>query len=211
MNASTLIKICGITNPKLAAEAVHLNAYYIGIVMDEHSKRYVTVDQAKLIADSVKNAGGIPVAVFVDTPINEIISICEACDIKTVQLHGKKSRKEHHYLPHAFQRIYVMHVNQDGILYPDNGCELEYLDQKRDFILFDTNKGGSGQSFNWNVFKYTGKLPFFLAGGLTPNNIGTAIKALQPNGVDVSSGVETAPGIKDLQLIKRFIQSAKRA
>lgn len=208
MTLPTIIKICGITDPQLAANAVRLGADYIGIVMNKCSTRYVNMDQAKQIAASVNNASGIPVAVFVDTPANEMIAICNECNINTVQLHGETSRKEHRYLPHTFQRIYVMPVNQDGIPLPDLDSGLDYLDEKRDFILFDGVTGGSGQTFKWNDFKYTGNLPMLVAGGLTPNNVATAMSLLEPSGVDVSSGVEKMQGIKDLELIRKFIKNA---
>lgn len=211
MNPSTIIKICGIIDPELAVNAVRLDANYIGIVMDKHSKRYVNIQQAKVIANSVNKAGGVPIAVFVDTPANEMLAICGECDIKTVQLHGSISRKEHRHLPHSFERIYTIPVNQNGIPCPDIDDGLEHLDDKRDFILFDGVKGGSGQAFNWNRFKHTSKFPFLLAGGLTPDNVATAINTLRPNGVDVSSGVEKKLGLKDIKLIKQFIENAKKA
>ncbi|WP_423063988.1 phosphoribosylanthranilate isomerase [Candidiatus Paracoxiella cheracis] len=211
MSRLRIIKICGITDPGLAAETVRLGAHYIGIIMYEHSKRYVNVLQAKYIAAAVKDAGGIPVAVFVDTPPHEIKSICKICDIDTVQLHGSISRKGHQYLPESFQRIYVMHVNDDGSLNPDADHGLNYLDKKRDFILFDGVKGGSGQFVNWNNFTYDGMFHYLVAGGLTPENVSSVISLLHPSGVDVSSGVEQTPGVKDKHLIKQFIDSAKQS
>lgn len=211
MNQTTIIKICGITDPELAATAVKLGTHYVGIMMYNLSKRYVNLNTAKTIAAHVTRAGGIPVGVFVDTPAHEIKSICQLCDINVVQLHGDISRRGHQYLPESLQRIYVLHVNDDGTINADTTHGLEYLDNQRDMLLFDGLKGGSGRVFNHNKFSYHGKIPFLCAGGLNPDNISTAIVTMRPYGVDVSSGVENAHGVKDKMLIKQFINNVNQS
>ena len=219
MNTNPIIKICGIRDPQLAVEAVKMGADYIGIMMHKPSKRYVDMKTAKNIADAVKRANGIPIAVFVDTPAQEIKIICENLAVNVVQLHGAISRKGHRYLPEFIKRIYVVHVDNDGNIHQDINSDLKNLNKQRDLLLFDAIKGGNGKQFPYNNFHTTNfpallgeareGLPFLLAGGLTPDNVSSAIATVKPQGVDVSSGVERSPGIKDKTLIKRFITHAK--
>lgn len=208
MNYSPLIKICGLREPKLAQEAVELGAQLIGLVFYKNSKRYVELELAKKIAETVKSSGGIPVAVFVDADAATIKTHCDYCGINTVQLHGSISRRSHHLLPRHYRRLYVMTVSLEGIIQPDVDNGLRYLDLARDKILFDTDRSGSGTSFNLNNFSYSGPFSYFLAGGLTPQSVKNIVSDIRPNGVDVSSGVENIPGIKDKKLIDSFIRAA---
>lgn len=210
MKPRTLIKICGLTDPVLAREAITLGAHYIGLMMYKQSKRYVKPELAQTIAQEVKKQGGIPVAVFVDADANEMKTLCDYCEIDTVQLHGPRARQTHHLLPANFQRIYVMSVNPDGHPLADTDQGMIHLNPQRDKLLFDGAQGGSGTRFNLNNFNYSGPFFYFLAGGLTPDNVSSAIAQVSPPGVDVSSGVESAPGVKSKKLIHLFIQAVNR-
>src|SRR3990167_4033618 len=137
MKQHPLIKICGITDPNIARDAITLGATYIGLVMYTKSKRYVPLPLANTIAYAVKKQGGIPVAVFVDADAKQMQMICDYCDMNTVQLHGAVSRKNHYLLPDTYQRIYVRPVNQVGIMQTDDDAGLAYLNEKRDKLLFD--------------------------------------------------------------------------
>lgn len=211
MNKPRIIKICGMTDSALAAETVAMGAHYIGVMMYPASKRYVDVATAKKIARAVKNANGIPVAVFVDTSAEDMKALCETCDIQVVQLHGEISRQAHHHLPNSYQRIYVLSVREDGSINPDTADGLTYLKPDRDLLLFDGLNGGSGHAFNHDKFHYDGNIPFILAGGLTAENVSTAINKIHPHGIDVSSGVESSPGVKSKPLIHQFITNAKQS
>jgi len=198
-----LIKICGMKDPELAAKTVHMGAQFIGIIMHPPSVRYVDSKQATIIAKHVKQAGGIPVAVFVEQNAKEMLALCKTTGINSVQLHGDTPRKTQHQLPQSIQRIYVIPVSSDGILLENPPTKI--LNKQRDLLLFDNTKAGSGKTFNWNQFPYTDDFPFLVAGGLNPDNVQQAISQLKPNGVDCSSGVENSPGVKSEKLIREFI------
>lgn len=199
-----LIKICGIRDPEIATQASLAGANLIGIIFHHLSPRFVTPTQATQIARATIKSGAIPVAVFVNQTANEMLNICETTKIKTVQLHGEIARAHHHLLPDEFQRIYVQTVPN---LKSDAG--LQYLLPHRDFILIDHSDSGQGKKINWTTFRYEWPFRWLLAGGLTAINVPDAINLLQPDGVDVSSGVESTVGHKDIALIQQFISSVR--
>jgi phosphoribosylanthranilate isomerase len=207
MATSHLIKICGIRDPEMAAQAAIAGVDLIGIIFHPSSPRYVSLDQAAVISHAATKAGVVPVAVFVNNTNVEMCRICEATKIKTVQLHGTAARAHHHLLPDEYQRIYVQAVSNKGELQTDKG--LLYLDPDRDLVLIDHVDPGQGNKINWLAFHYDLPFPWLLAGGLTPSNVVAAINDLQPDGVDVSSGVESSKGNKDIFLIQRFITSVR--
>lgn len=182
----TLIKICGIMDPETAFFAAQAGADFIGIIQDPRSKRYVPLPLALEIARAARLGGAKPVAVYVDAASEEIMKGCS--DI--VQLHGGDRK-----LPENFSKIYVN--DPSAILRKDRDC-----------LLFDNVKPGSGAKFDWESFEPPVDKPWFLAGGLNPNNVAEAIKKLHPTGVDVSTGVEVN-GIKDKKLILEFIQKVR--
>ncbi len=204
------IKICGIRNPVLAHDAVRLGARYIGILTHPQSKRCVDLNTAKKIATATKSAGGIPVAVFVDANADAMKSFCDACQIDTVQLHGTIARSDHYLLPKHIKRIYVLSVSETGTVYGDVDRGLVHLQKNRDFLLFDSVRGGSGIAFQHEYFSKITDFPYFLAGGLTSDNVGTAIICTAPFAVDVSSGVEREPGVKDKILMANFIRAVNQ-
>lgn len=201
-----LIKICGICDPKMAAQAVVAGANLIGIIFHPLSPRYVNLDQAALISHAVRKSGALPVAIFVHHTFIEMKRICEATNIQIIQLHGASSRAQHHLLPNDYQRIYVQTVSNQGELQPDEG--LRYLDPDRDFILVDHMQPGQGNKIH-TAFRYDLPFRWLLAGGLTTSNVAAAIHTLQPHGVDVSSGVELDQKKKDIFLIQQFITTVK--
>lgn len=208
MRRTSKIKICGVTDPVLAELIVKLGADYIGIMMVPSSKRAVTLQQAREIAEVVKKAKGTPVAVFADANADEMLKICDYCNIHTVQLHGEIARRNHYLLPAIYRRIYVCPVNANGIM-PDDANGLNALDSERDYLLFDNEVGGSGVPLVIDQFTYNGEYNYFLAGGLNKDNVVHMIKQVHPYAVDVSSGVEKTPGIKDLKLVEEFITVVK--
>jgi len=206
---STAIKICGVRDVETAEQAIELGAQYVGIIMYPSSKRYVEIDTAADIAKAVKSAGGIPVLVFVDETAEQMQEKCEAIDVDTVQLQGNTPRCDHFMLPDYYHRIYVLHVDQNGIIQGDSDDGISHLKMDRDLLMYDAMKGGSGKCFPLEHFKNRYDFRFFLAGGLRPESVSEAIKKVHPYGVDVSSGVENAPGKKDINFIKTFIQNVR--
>lgn len=203
------IKICGLRDIATAEKAVQLGAHFIGLIFHPASIRNVVVENAKSIATAVKNAGGIPVAVFVEQDANAMIDICEKTGITTVQLHGVTAKQYHHLLPQHFTRIYVIGCNQDASYH--ESIPFSTLDKEKDFLLFDYLNPGSGEIFNWQLFKTIENFRWFLAGGLNKKNIQQAIDILKPTGIDVSSGVEIDKGTKHLPYIKEFIETVNHS
>ncbi len=203
----TLIKICGVRDPDIATFAAQAGADFIGLIFHSESKRFVELDQAIEIAAAANQAGAQPVGVFVNSNADTISRICQIARINIVQLHGDISRQQHFLLPPSFKRIYVRTVDQSGQIQNDKYEGHNYLDEERDYLLFDNLQAGSGKIYDWSNFSYTESMPWFFSGGLTIENVAHAIKQFQPTGVDVSSGVENTPGEKDKDLILKFINN----
>jgi phosphoribosylanthranilate isomerase len=200
-----LIKICGIKDVNTAVKAAHAGVNYIGIIFHQGSPRSVTMVEAQLIAQAARNAGALPVAVFTNQSAADMQYICAECEINIVQLHGETVRAQHHLLPLAYQRIYVMHPSLAGELSAEAG--FKYLDSERDFILIDHRESGQGKRIE-NI-KYQLDFRWFLAGGLNAVNVTNAIAEFQPDGVDAASGVESSRGNKDIILIQQFVSTVR--
>ena len=185
-----LIKICGVKDPAMAKFCAACGADYIGIVFALRSKRCVSFSQAQRIAAAAKEAGAIPVGVFVGMGAKEIVATAEKAGIAHIQAYGLDEP-----LPLEFYRFY-----------PDRK-EMP-LRQDKDFLLLDGAEPGSGKRFDWDRF-VPPSVAWFLAGGLNGDNIDAALLRLKPQGVDVSSGVET-DGEKDPEKIKAFIEKVKK-
>jgi phosphoribosylanthranilate isomerase len=203
----TLVKICGITNIEDAVECVRLGANMLGFIFAD-SPRRVDVDTVKHI-DRIIGGDARTVGVFTDET-EEIISIAHDCDLTHVQLHGGQSEEFARRLG-ASRVIRVARV--------ENEASVDALAQYETaaFYLLDTYKkgvaGGTGETFDWELAvraKSLGK-PLILSGGLNPDNVSEAVQMVQPYAVDVSTGVETSPGKKDLAKVKEFIENVRKA
>ena len=203
----TRIKICGITRAEDAAAAVDAGADAIGVIFAP-SARQVTVEQAAAVLAAVPP----PVArigVFVDAPAEEILEAIEVCGLTAVQLSGNESPEQCDSLP--CPTIKVLHVGTD--------FGLKRAEPFRDHaaaLLLDTlvtgKAGGTSQTFDWHkTGAIPGWAPFFVAGGLNPDNVGACVAALRPYAVDVSSGVESSSGIKDDDKIRAFCAAVRDA
>lgn len=197
-----LIKICGITCPELAAQTAQLGADYIGLVFAEKSPRYLSDHQlAKDIVQAATEHNAKVVAVFANTSSHTVSATCTELNISIAQLHGTDNINTAHELPSTIDKIIALPVDQQLQLAQAETA----LNINRDFVLLDNPLPGSGERFNDAHFQRP-STRFFIAGGLTPSNINSVIQQFQPDGVDVSSGVETQPGKKSLDLIKHFIE-----
>jgi len=202
------IKICGLTDPILAYAASKLGANYIGIIFHKDSKRFVDVDTAKEIAASTKGGGAMPVAVFVNHTAVEMEDICSQTGIEIVQLHGALAREQHHYLADNIQRIYVLHVDVAGKIVHNNDHQISKLNKHRDAVLFDNTISGSGNLINTREIKFkTNSFNTFIAGGINKHNVDKIINECNPYGIDISTGVEDAHGIKRAEMISEFIET----
>jgi phosphoribosylanthranilate isomerase len=198
------IKICGITSPDLAYKAACAGAHFIGLICVPSSSRAIQPGLFQAVAEAARAGGAEPVAVFAESTAETMLRMCRTADISWVQLHGQLARAEQHLLPAALHRIYAY----QGVLHLEDAAIPATLDPKRDYLLFDGMQGGSGRKLDWSQFSYAGDFPWFLSGGLNPNNVGEAIRSLHPTAVDVSSGVEKRLGEKDYSKIVEFIQAA---
>ena len=212
----TWIKICGICDSITARAAVDAGADAIGLVFVPGSPRQVTVEQAQQIRASLPPSVE-PVALFVDMQADQIRSIATELDLTLVQLHGRETPEDVAALA-PLRVIKAVNVPADAIdatLAPWTSPPSNLAG-----LLFDAPQdgadlpGGSGRSFDWSSLASldrTGWPRTIVAGGLTPQNVGHAIAAIHPWGVDVSSGAESARGVKDADLIEAFTKAVRIA
>ena len=211
------VKICGITNAEDALKAVECGADYLGFVFVSNTPRAVDIETAKEVSEAVGERAQ-KVGLFTDEEAGKVMEIVTACGLDHVQLHGHENPGYCRQLKELFGRhgveagvIKAFRVS-DKILGPPLE---EYI--CADNFVFDTFQpgvpGGTGAKFNWDVLNEVKDFilkPFFIAGGLNPQNGYDAVKAVDPFGVDVASGVESAPGKKDEGLLKEYIENAKK-
>ena len=200
-----IIKVCGITSVTAAAAARDYGADLIGFVFAE-SKRRIHIEAAEHVASEVGGIG--KVGVFVDAPLSTVQNIAKRCKLDFVQLHGSESAEYCRLV--QVPVIKAVRVGADF-----NPSALAAYDAE--WILLDSfvagRQGGTGITFDWQqarLVRQQIKVPLFVAGGLTAENVGDAVRILSPEGLDVSGGVET-DGSKDLEKIKQFLIAARTA
>ncbi len=199
------VKICGITNLADGLAATEAGADALGFVFYDQSPRCITVEAAAALIRQLPTFV-MKVGVFVNAPDDFVLQASRECGLNLLQFHGDE-------LPEYCLQFGLMSMKAFRIR--DAGS-LEALQRyTTDAWLLDAylpgKPGGTGATFNWDLALGAHGLgrPIFLAGGLTPENVATAVRRVRPYGVDVSSGVETAPGRKDHVRVKAFIQAAK--
>jgi phosphoribosylanthranilate isomerase len=204
---SVKVKICGITSPADALAAAEAGADLIGLMFYEQSPRCVTLEEAAQIARAVP-ASVVKTGVFVNAAPDLVTRAISECGLGLLQFHGDEP-------PEFCTRFGVMSMKAFRIR---DAASLRTLpDYLTDVWLLDAyaagKPGGTGKPFNWDLAIEAKKLgrPIFLAGGLTPGNVGEAVRKVQPFGVDVSSGVESTPGAKDPDKVRRFITAVRSA
>jgi len=194
------IKICGLTRLCDIEFVNEEKPEYIGFVLAD-SRRKVAPRQAeelraKLCADI------IPVGVFINEAIKNIISLTKNGIIGAIQLHGSEDEEYIKRLKSLTDKPVIK-----AVFVQNNSDILKWEESSADYLLFDSKSGGSGRKFDWSLIGETDN-PYFLAGGLNLENITGAIEKTKPFAVDVSSGVET-DGLKDHIKIKEFIRRVK--
>jgi len=201
------VKICGITTPQDARVAVEAGADAIGFVFWPGSPRRIDVDRAREIGADLP-AGVVRVGVFVDASGEELQRVAEAAHLDLLQLHGDEQPGT---LP-ALCRPAWKALRVGSALTPH---ELRRWAGRVSGVLLDTQaaavRGGSGQSFDWSLARGAREHVGFLmlAGGLNADNVRRAIELVQPDGVDVSSGIEVSPGRKDAAKVRAFVAAAR--
>jgi phosphoribosylanthranilate isomerase len=199
------VKICGITRLEDALAADRLGADALGFNFWPGSKRYVTPAAAWEIVRRLPPLV-TPVGVFVNQPESEMIGIAKETGMRVLQLHGDESPVVCARLP--FPVVKAIRVDAVKALSALASYEVAAF-------LLDTPSrgyGGTGAPFDWSLAEGISEIaPIVLAGGLTPENVARAIAAVKPYAVDVASGVESAPGVKDEGKMARFIEEARSA
>lgn len=205
------VKICGITRLEDAELAASLGAWAIGFLLWPESKRHVDPGVAAGIARVMRRKVEL-VGVFVNQPLDEIAGLVDAIGLTHVQLHGDEGPS---FCAAVSQRTGAKVIKAGRIIH---AYDLREMDRYHtDFHLLDTGTadgtyGGTGKTWDWSlVARRRSAIPFLLAGGLNPDNVADAIAQAQPWGVDVSSGVETSPGIKDHAKVEALFAAVEGA
>ena len=199
------VKICGLTTPEDAAVAVAAGADAVGVNLWLQSKRYVDDAAARAVL-AVVPKGVLKVGVFVNTPAAEVAARLASLGLDRAQLHGDETPATFASLD-AARLIRVVRVRDEASFAAAEGWNVP-------LFMYDAlvaGYGGAGVTAPWALVERLGRRPPWLAGGLTPENVGAAIAAVRPDGVDVASGVESAPGKKDPSRVRAFIQAARDA
>ncbi|AYO55554.1 phosphoribosylanthranilate isomerase [Acinetobacter wuhouensis] len=210
----TRAKICGITRPQDIQAAVQAGVDAIGLVFFEPSPRYVNVELAQQMAKLIPPYVNI-VGLFVNATAEKIAQVLEQVPLDVIQFHGDETAEQCQQIAQYNKRRWykAIQVKPDATDTEIISTIQQYQQAGASAMLLDAwhpeLKGGTGHSFNWSQFPKL-DIPLILAGGLKPENIENAIQTTQAYAVDVSGGVESAKGIKDQQLIERFMQGVQR-
>lgn len=197
------VKICGITRPQDAILAQEEGASLVGVILYPKSPRFLPEEGRKEVLKVLRKAQSV--AVMVNPSRQEILKAFEE-GFNLVQLHGEESVE--------LAKSVGIHRVIKAFRVADKMPEVDERWKRAYAVLLDTyskdSYGGTGKTFNWDIARELVEKGFrvILSGGLKPENVREAIKRVRPFGVDVSSGVESEPGIKDAQKVKRFIKEA---
>ena len=204
------VKICGNTNLADAEAAVALGAWAVGLIHHPDSPRFCPPDEAARIGAALKRRCEVA-GVFVDSSLDEIAQAAADEQLTIVQLHGDQGPS---FCREVARRTGAKVMKTFRVR---SGADVPRAEAFRtDLHLFDAYRpgtpGGTGESFDWELLgARRSKIPFLLAGGLAPENVGAAIAAARPWGVDVVSGVEDTPGRKDPERLAAFFEAARSA
>jgi phosphoribosylanthranilate isomerase len=210
MSKKPAIKICGLTTPESLQAAMRAGASYAGLVFYEHSPRAVSPDRAVALSTLGRHQLKM-VGLFVDPNDVLLEFITQQVGLDFIQLHGDETPQRVRDIRARFGLPVIKAIRV--ATKADLGQTAVYAGVS-DWLLFDAKvtglQGGTGTSFDWALLKGLRlERPWMLSGGLTSENIGTALSLLQPDAVDASSGVEDAPGVKSPEKIAYFIQATR--
>lgn len=202
---SCRVKICGITNLEDALQAVEAGADALGFVFYDKSPRYVSPDVANQIVSQLPPFV-VPVGLFVNAPDDLVEQVTQGSVRWVIQFHGDETSEQCESYGKPYYKALRMKPDMDVLREASN-----YPSALA--ILLDAYKpgipGGTGETFNWNAIPAQLPKPLILAGGLTPDNVATAVNTVKPYAVDVSGGVERSKGLKDPDRVIQFINGAK--
>ena len=216
----TRVKICGLTNLADARAAIAAGADLLGFNFYRPSPRYISPSAAAEIIAELRVQGGLDgnplsfqcVGVFVNAPLEEVLAIQTLCELDLLQMSGDETAE---YMQAAGARAFkALRPLAPAATQADLLRFAPLSGARQPSFLLDASHtqlyGGTGKTADWTLArKIAGQYPILLAGGLTPANVVRAIRIVQPWGVDVASGVERAPGLKDSTKMRDFIQAVK--
>src|ERR1700674_1859709 len=212
---SLIVKICGLSTRETLDVALDAGADMVGFVFFPPSPRHLALETARELGQQVKRRAA-KVALTVDADDATLANIVEVLQPDILQLHGRETVARLRDIKQKFGRqvMKALAVETGADL-----ASLPFYDAGADRILFDavaprgaTRPGGLGAVFDWHVLENLDlKLPFMVSGGLNAGNVAEAVRVTRAGGVDVSSGVERTPGVKDPEMIRAFIRAARAA
>ncbi len=210
---NTRVKICGLKDAEHIQVAAEAGASYVGFVFFEKSPRNVTVSQARSLAVDVP-MGVAKVALTVNADNAFLDQLTEQVPLDMLQLHGKETPER---VAEIKSRYGLPVMKAIGIAEEADTAQIDIYGEVADQLLVDAKApkgadlpGGNGLAFDWKLVKRKfWPKPWMLAGGLTPENVALAVQMTGCKQLDVSSGVESAPGVKDAELIRAFIAAAQ--
>lgn len=209
---SIVVKICGLRTPEAVGAAVEGGAALVGFVFFPRSPRFIPPAEAGALAGSVPRGVG-RVGLVVDADDATIAGILERVPLDWLQLHGHESPER---VAAVTARFGLPVIKAVGIAAEDDVCRARTFEEVADRLLFDARPprgadrpGGNARAFDWSLLAgRSWRRPWLLAGGLTPDNLAEAVHATGAEAVDVSSGVEDAPGVKNPRTIRSFLRRA---
>ena len=210
-----LVKICGLSTVETLAAALDVGADRVGFVFYPKSPRHVSIERAMTLATMARGRAAI-VALTVDAEDDALAAIVSAIDPDMLQLHGRESPDRVAAIRARYGRPVIKAI---GISTPQDLAAASNYAAVADELLFDAKPppnaklpGGNGIAFDWQILATLDlEVPFMLSGGLTTGTVGEALRITRAQAVDVSSGVESAPGIKQPELIVAFVAAARAA
>ncbi|MBW4550684.1 MAG: phosphoribosylanthranilate isomerase [Aphanocapsa sp. GSE-SYN-MK-11-07L] len=202
------VKICGITQRSQGLAIAQLGASALGFICVPSSPRYVSPEQIQLITQALPNTVAT-IGVFADADLETIRRTVAIARLSGVQLHGSESPEfcwQLRQLLPAIEIIKAIRIKTAAML-----AVADDYAQEVDTLLLDAyadnQLGGTGKTIDWEILQnFQPRCPWLLAGGLTPDNVAVALRQLQPNGIDLSSGVERSPGHKDLNRVQALFE-----
>ena len=204
----TRIKFCGLTRAEDVRLAVELGVDYIGLVFAPHSPRRLLLGQARMLRELVPEEI-VVVALAMDNNSSEIEAIVDNVQPDLLQFHGAEEDAFCASFAKPFFKAIAMGGETESAF-----ARIAQFPSASGF-LFDGHaageQGGSGKRFDWRQMPQALEKPFLLAGGLSPGNVGVAIRTARPWGVDVSSGIELSPAVKDPEAMRRFVEAVRHA
>lgn len=206
----TRIKFCGLTRPGDVRLASELGVDAVGFVFAHRSPRRLQAEEARAMRHALAPLVDA-VALFMDNPLEEVREVVKQVRPSLLQFHGN----EDDAFCRGFGVPYMKAIPMGDVIRPEDALALHRRYPGAAGFLFDSHvqgeAGGTGQAFDWSKVPQGMYKPFVLAGGLTADNVFDAICATLPWGVDVSSGIEASPGVKDGDKMRRFVEEVRRA